>query len=43
MLAAAEELCKPAARELWKEADQLHRIFAEIVRKMQRRIAEAES
>jgi four helix bundle protein len=35
MLVAAEPSCKLAARELWKEANELTRIFAAIYRKAQ--------
>jgi four helix bundle protein len=42
MVATAEPACKQEARELWREAKQLHFIFAKIVRDMQRRIVESE-
>jgi four helix bundle protein len=40
MAAAAEPACKQEARELWREAKQLHLIFARIFRDMKRRIEE---
>jgi len=42
MVATAEPACKQEARELWREARQLHLIFAKIVRDMQRRLNEEE-
>ena len=43
MVATAEPACKQDARELWREAKQLHLIFAKIVRDMQRRIEDSEA
>jgi hypothetical protein len=43
MVATAEPACKQEARELWREAKQLHLIFAKIVRDMQRRIEDSET
>jgi four helix bundle protein len=40
MLAAAEPRRKQEARDLWREARELHLIFAKIVRNMQRRLKE---
>jgi four helix bundle protein len=42
MVATAEPALKPEARELWREARQLHLIFAKIVRTMQRRLGDSE-
>ena len=38
LVATAEPACKQDARELWREARQLHLIFAKIVRDMQHRL-----
>jgi len=40
MVATAEPACKQEARSLWREARELHLIFAKIVRDMQRRLEE---
>ncbi len=40
MVATSEPACKQEARELWREANQLHLIFARIFRKMKRRLEE---
>ena len=42
LVATAEPERKQEARELWREARQLHLIFAKIVRDMQRRLNEGE-
>ena len=42
MVATSEPACKQEARELWREASQLHLIFARIYRKMKRRLDEEE-
>lgn len=42
MVATAEPACKQEARELWREANQLHLIFARIYRKMRRRLDEGD-